>query len=314
MATKSNQFLPYNIDAEKAVLGSALLSSDAFYNVTSSLVPEDFYEGRHQIIFKSMLTLLERKIPVDVLTIATELNDKKELLNIGGSEYLGELSASMISFGNLQFYIDIVLDQSVARNMLKTIREIDKEFLNKEIDNTNDFILKSEELFKNSIARRHISSFIGMDVAAERLRKHFDAQKEFSPNESAIIGLTSGYNYIDNLTQGFQKGELTIIAARPSVGKTALALNFAYNVAAKENVTVAIFSLEMTSDLLTKRLVASQAGVNLRNINLGRFYGQDRSKVAAALNEVGNSKIFIDDSSGIKLLDIIAKTRKLQAA
>lgn len=110
MATKSNQFLPYNIDAEKAVLGSALLSSDAFYNVTSSLVPEDFYEGRHQIIFKSMLTLLERKIPVDVLTIATELNDKKELLNIGGSEYLGELSASMISFGNLQFYIDIVLD------------------------------------------------------------------------------------------------------------------------------------------------------------------------------------------------------------
>lgn len=313
MATKVNQSLPHNIDAEKAVLGSALLISDALFNVTSSLIAEDFYEGKHQIIFKAMLALLERKIPVDVLTIATELESKKELLNIGGSEYLGELTASMISFGNLQFYIDIVLDQSVARNMLTMIREIDREYLNEQIDNTNDFILKSEEKFKKSVARRHISSFIDMNVATDRVKRHFDMQKEYSPTDSAITGLTTGYNYIDNLTQGFQKGELTIIAARPSVGKTALALNFAYNVATKENVPVAIFSLEMTSDLLTKRLVASQAGVNLKNINIGRFFGQDRNKVAAALNEVSNAKIFIDDSSGIRLLDIVAKTRKLQA-
>jgi len=311
----ANQNLPFNTDAEKAILGSAILSKEALYNVVSSLEELDFYVVKHQKVYRSILSLITRKQPVDVLTLATELESKKDLTDIGGAIYLQELTDSMISFGNLQFYIDIVLDLSIMRKMLTTVRTIDTTYLDSNIDNPNDFILKSEQLFKDSIARRRISSFIDMTTATGRIKQMFDEQKELSPDESVITGLTTGYSYIDNLTQGFQKGELTIVAARPSVGKTALALNFAYNVATKENVPVAIFSLEMTTDLLVKRLIASQSGVSLKNVNSGRFYGsQERAKVAAALNEVGHSKIFIDDASGTKILDIIAKTRKLQSA
>lgn len=311
----SNQNLPFNTDAEKAILGSAILSKEALYNIVSSLEESDFYVAKHQKIFNSILSLMSRKQPVDVLTLATELESKKVLTEIGGASYLQELIDSMISFGNLQFYIDIVLDLSVMRKLLKTVRHIDSTYLKENIDNPNDFILKSEQQLKDSIARRRISSFIDMSTATGRIKQMFDTQKELAPDESAITGLTTGYSYIDNLTQGFQKGELTIIAARPSVGKTALALNFAYNVATKENVPVAIFSLEMTTDLLVKRLIASQSGVNLKNVNSGRFYGgQERARVASALNEVGNAKIFIDDASGTKILDVIAKTRKLQSA
>lgn len=311
----SNQNLPFNTDAEKAILGSAILSQNALYNIISSLEELDFYVVKHQKIFRSILSLMDRKQPVDVLTLATELESKKDLADIGGAVYLQELTDSMISFGNLQFYIDIVLDLSIMRKLLKTVRTIDSDYLSKDIENPNDFILKSEQQLKDAIARRRISSFMDMETATVRIKKMFDTQKELPPDENAITGLTTGYSHVDNLTQGFQKGELTIVAARPSVGKTALALNFAYNVATKEDVPVAIFSLEMTTDLLVKRLIASQSGVNLKNVNSGRFYGhQERTKVAAALNEVGNAKIYIDDSSGTKILDIIAKTRKLQSA
>lgn len=311
---KNNGALPYNIDAEKAVLGSALLAQEALYNVVSSLEIDDFYEGKHQIIYKSVISLMNRKTPVDVLTVATELANMKELENIGGANYLKELTESMISFGNLQFYIDIVLDQSVMRRMLLTIRDINREYLEEDIENPNDFILKSEVKFKDSVARRHISSFIDMETAAKRVEAQLNDQKEMSASDTDVIGLNTGYPMLNALTQGFQKGEMTIIAARPSVGKTALALNFAFQVATKENVPVAIFSLEMTSELLVKRLIASASCVNLKNINMGRFYGQDRQKVAQGIKEVANTKIFIDDSPGIRLMDIIAKTRKLQSA
>ncbi len=312
--SKSYQDLPCSIEAEKAVLGSAMMSQEALYNVMSSLQQEDFYSLKHQKIYIAIANLMAKKSAVDAMTVFEELDNLKVAQEVGGVDYLKELLDAVLSFANLQFYIDIIVDQSVLRKMLLTIREIDREYREEKIDDLNDFILSSEGKFKDSIARRHISSFASMEEVTNVIESKLNAQKELPYDQSEVIGLNTGYPGINKLTQGFQKGEMTVIAARPSVGKTALALNFAYHVATKSDVPVAIFSLEMTSESLVRRIIASVSCVSLKDINIGRFKGTDRAKVAAAIKEVSNAKIFIDESSSIKMLDIVAKTRKLQAA
>ena len=303
--------LPHNSDAEKAVLGSALLSKDALYSVLSLLEEQDFYEGRHQIIYRALLNLQKKSIAVDVLTITEELINAKELENIGGVEYLKECSDSMVVISSLEFYINIVKDQSVLRNLLLVIRDIDNRYKTEEIENVDEFIATSEESIKNATEKRRVSTFKSTSEVAKSVEMALNTQQKF--DEENVTGLTTGYDNINNITQGFQKTELTIIAARPSVGKTALALNFAYKAATRKQVPVAIFSLEMASELLVRRLVAAASNVPLQKISTGVLSGQERAKVASAIKEVSAAPIYIDDSPGIKLMDIIAKSRQLQA-
>lgn len=305
--------LPFNLEAEKAVLGAALLQNDALYNVISSLEEDDFYSTKHQKIYAAIKTLLKDRKNVDIVTLSEYLVNSKELDDIGGINYLQEILESPITFANLKFYIDIVNDQSVLRKMITTIRDIDHDFKTSDIKNPNDFILNAEEAFKTSIARRHISTFINMSEAIENVQYQINMNKDLAPDLETLTGITTGYPKLNALTQGFQKGEVTIIAGRPGMGKTAFALNLAYNAATKGNVPVAIFSLEMSSDLLVKRIIASVSSVNLKNINTCRFYGNQRPKVADAMNQIMNLPIYIDESPGIRLMDIVAKTRKLQA-
>ena len=302
--------LPYNLEAEKAVLGSALISEDALYNVVSSLLESDFYDFKHQKVYRAIMQALDNKKKVDVLTVAGELDNMKELENIGGVDYLYELTDSMISLGNLKSYVDIVLDQAILRQMLVTIRGIDKKYREEEIESTNDFILESEVEFKEAIERRNIDRFVTIRESVDVVKRNLDALKE-NPAHSNLTGLDTGYEKLNELTQGFQKGEVYIVAARPNVGKTALALNFAYNVASKERVPVAIFSLEMGSDLLTQRLLGIASNVSLTKIKTGTFDGQERVKIAQGLKDLSELPIYIDETPGIKLMDIIAKTKKL---
>ena len=313
MANKKSNDLPFNLEAEMAVLGAALLQTDALYNVISSLDWDDFYFVKHQKIYRAIKTLLDRKTSVDVLTVSEFLINSKELDEVGGVEYLQELLESNITFANLKFYIDIILDQSVLRKMLTTIRDIDYRYRNEDIKNPNDFILNAETAFKESVAKRHISSFIDMEEAMSKVQYQISQNKDLAPDLETITGVTTGYPKLNAITQGFQKGEVTIVAGRPGMGKTALALNFAYQAATKGNVPVAIFSLEMSSDLLVKRIIASVSSVSLKNINTCRFFGNQRPKVNAAINQIAGLPIYIDESPGIRLMDIIAKTRKLQA-
>ena len=305
--------LPFNLEAEKAVLGAALLQTDALYNVISSLEEDDFYTLKHQRIYAAIKTLLEEKKNVDIVTISEFLLNSKELDDIGGVAYLQEILESPITFANLKFYIDIVRDQAVLRKMITTIRDIDNKFKNEDIKNPNDFILNAEESFKESIGRRRVSTFIDMSEAMEKVQLQINQNKDMAPDIETLTGVTTGYSKLNALTQGFQKGEVTIVAGRPGMGKTALALNLAYNAAFLSNVPVAIFSLEMSSDLLVKRIIASVSKVSLKNINTCRFFGNQRPKVSAAMNEIAGLPIYIDESPGIKLMDIVAKTRKLQA-
>ena len=303
--------LPHNSAAERAVLGSAFLSKDALYRVLAVLEEKDFYEGRHQIIYRVLENLQMKSVVVDVLTVTEELMNIKELENIGGVKYLQECSDSMVALSSLEFYINIVKDQSVLRNLLTTVREIDNAYRTQEIEDVDNFIANSEEKIKAATEKRRISNFQNIEEVAKSVELALQTQQKY--DEEGVTGLTTGYDNINKLTQGFQKTELTIIAARPSVGKTALALNFAYKAATRKQVPVAIFSLEMASELLVRRLVAAASNVPLTKISSGVLSGQERAKVASAIKEVSAAPIFIDDSSGIKLMDIIAKSRQLQA-
>lgn len=303
--------LPHNTDAEKAVLGSAFLSKEALYSVLSSLDESDFYEGKHQILYRVLASLQKKNIAVDVLTVTEELINIKELENVGGVEYLQECSDSMVALSSLEFYINIVRDQSVLRTLLNTIRDIDNEYRTEEIDDVDSFIATSEEKIKMATEKRRVSTFKSASEVAKSVEMAINTQTKY--DDENVTGLTTGYDNLNRLTQGFQKSELTIIAARPSVGKTALALNFAYKAATRKQVPVAIFSLEMSSELLVRRLVAAASNVSLTSINTGVLTGQERAKVASAIKEVSAAPIYIDDSPQIKLMDIIAKSRQLQS-
>ena len=303
--------LPYNQHAEQAVLGSALLTRDALYEVLSSLEEEDFFEGRHQLIYRAIFTLRERGINVDTLTCAEELMNMKELENIGGVEYLQTCCDSMVAYANLQYYIAIVNDQSCLRRLLMTVRNIDKMYQNEEIENVNDFIVKSEEMIKEATEKRRISEFRATKEVAPEVEDMIKNTRELG--EDDVTGLNTGYEKLNQKLQGFQRSNLIIIAARPSVGKTALALNFAYRAATRAKTPVGIFSLEMPSELLVRRLIASESYIPLQVLSTGRLNGEERLKLADAAKRVAGAPIYIDDTPGNKLMDIIAKSRKLQA-
>ena len=304
--------LPFNEEAEKVVLGSAMLKQDYCLDVLNSLDETDFYSGKHQLIYRAISELVFRNVDVDVLTVAEELQNLKELENIGGAKYLADCTNTMVASSTLKHYIQIVQDNSVLRQMLTTMRDIDRQYKEEEIESINDFILNSENRFKDSVSRRHISSFVTTEEIAPIIRENLEKLQD-SETESDVTGISTGYDRINQITQGFKGGEMIIVAARPSVGKTALCLNFAYRIATRSKKAVAIFSLEMSKEQLFNRLVAISSCVSARAINSGRIKtATDRLKVNNGIKELANAKIYIDDTPSIKLNDIIAKSTKLQ--
>ena len=313
MANKQASDLPFNADAEKAVLGSALISKKASFIVLSRLKEEDFYLGKHQIIYHALNNIINNKqMTADTVTMTEELINIKELENIGGVNYLKECSDAMVTLAALEFYINVVLDQSVLRSMLVTIRNIDNRYRSEDIQNINDFIIESENNFRNSISRRNIVDFISTSNMADQIKN--DIIKRHANDEDSITGVTTGFNRLNRITQGFQNGEVTILAARPSVGKTALALNFAFKAATRSKVSVGIFSIEMKKETLFERLVAAESQVSLKKIKTGSMTDEDRVRVSNAINVVAQTNIYIDDTSQIPLPDLMAKARKLQAS
>ena len=309
MAAKQASDLPFNIEAEKAVIGSALISKDAAIVVTSSLVADDFFLAKHQIIFKAMVYLAytEHK-DIDSVTLIDELLNMKELDNIGGVEYLKECSDSMVSMGALEFYIHSVKDNSILRNMLTTIRGIDTKYRTQEITNITSFLNESENSFRDSIKERRISDFVKTESLIEPTKQKLESLQNSDRN---ITGLTSGYARLDKYTLGFQPGNMYVLAARTSVGKTAFAVNVAFRAATQANCAVGIFSLEMSKEQLFNRFIGMNSTVNIRNIELGRLNNDERLKVNAAINQVGAANIYIDETQGISMNELTAKARKL---
>ena len=304
------QDLPHNLQAEQAVLGSALLSKDALFNVFSFLAEEDFYDPRHQLIYRAMYNLNGKHSDVDTLTVTEELINLKVNEQVGGSLYLKTCCDAMVAFSALQFYINIVIDQAVLRRLLIEARDIDAEYRTNQIDNVQDFIDQIEARMKDATSKKRISDFQRADSISMRVAQDINTPKD--QGEDGTIGLSTGYPKLNKFTQGLQKGNMIVIAARPSVGKTAFALNIAYKIA-RTNVPVGIFSLEMSSDSLIKRLIGVESRVNLSNVNIGKFSDFEKVRVASAIKKIAAAPLYIDESSGLKIMDIIAKSRKLQA-
>lgn len=301
---------PHNLEAEKSVLGSLMLDSKAINIIVDILKPEDFYHQKHQLIYQAMFDLYEKKEPIDVLSVSSRLKEKKILDEIGGHSYLAELVNCVPTASNAKHYAEIVQKKSVLRNLIESSDHICQLGYNEEDE--IDEILDEAEKKIFSIARFSIKQrFLKIKHALEEAWERFDRMYK---SKGELRGIPTGFPELDNLLAGFQKSDLIILAARPSVGKTSLALDIARNVACKYNIPVGIFSLEMSSQQLTDRLLAAQAHIDSWKLRTGRLSNDDEfTRIRDALDTLASAPIFIDDEASNNIMQMRAKARRLQA-
>ena len=309
MKEKTIRDLPYNQDAEKVVLGSALLYKDALYKILSALNEDNFYIGKHQLIYRAITSCQTKRIEVDVFTVAEELSLQQQLENIGGANYLKEITDKIVSLTSLDFYINIVKDNSDLRKFLLTIREIDKDYKEEAMDSIESFIKSSQEKVRTCIQSSRTSDFKSLQSYSDEALIKMENQK--TSGDGYTTGITCGFDNINRFTNGFQRGEVTIIGARSSVGKTTLALNMAYYAAQKGKVPVAIFELEMTGVSLAKRMLSMNSNVPLYKIETNSLSKEEKAKVYYAHSEIEALPIYIDEGTNNTLMDIETKTRQL---
>ncbi len=311
----TNNSLPHSDGAEQYCLGACMLSKAALLTVCSSLHEEDFYQSSHQQIFRAIFQLNSTNVAVDILTVGEVLESYHAYESIGGPEYLNECCDIVTSLENLDFNISLVNNYAVLRNVLKAMRDIDYRSSTEDIEDLDIFIAEAEKNIKDVAEKRTSPYFSSVKEVANEVQEELTSLENVEKEDEDVIGVTTGFRRVNQLTQGFKKDEVTIIGARPSVGKTALALNFAFNAATMGHVSVAIFSLEMDKKQLVRRLVASSALVNLTDISIGsRIRSADRPKVYSALARVGSAPIYIDDTPGQRLSEIENKAKKLKAS
>ena len=314
MANESKSLMakipPQNIEAEKSVLGSLMLDSKSIDVIVDILRPDDFYQTKHKIIYEAMVDLYQNKEPIDVLSLSSRLKDKKQLDAAGGSSYLTELVNSVPTSSNAKHYAEIVHKKSVLRDLIESSGHINQLGYNEEQE--IDSLLDEAERKIFSIARMSTKQrFVNMKTSLMDAWERFD---KLHKSKGEMRGVPSGFPELDNLLAGFQKSDLIILAARPSIGKSALALDIARNVACKGGVPVGIFSLEMSTQSLVDRMIASEAHVDSWKLRTGRLSSDDEfARIRDALDRLSTAPIFIDDESSINIMQMRAKARRLQA-
>lgn len=299
---------PQNLEAEQAVLGAIFLEKDTLVTVMEILAPEDFYRGSHQKTYRAMLDVFEAGEPVDLITITAELQGKKLIEEIGGVSYLTDLANSVPTAANVEYYAKIVEEKSVLRRLIRVATEIASTGYSSSED-IGDLIGDAERKILELTQRKSNDDFIPIkDVLMETL----DRIEYLHHQKGGITGIPSGFKDLDKMTSGFQRSDLIIIAARPSVGKTAFALNVAQNVAARAKETVAIFSLEMSASQLVQRMVAAEGNIDGHKLRTGTLEDNDWQKLTMAMSTLSEAPIYIDDSPGITVNDIRVKLRRLK--
>lgn len=303
-----NRIPPNDQEAEQAVLGAMLIDSNATVEVLELLKQDDFYRKDHEIIFSCILELYKSGKPIDILTVKDMLNSRNMLQNVGGIEYLTSLASGVYTVSNVEAYVNIVEGKSVLRKLIQVSNEIiksgydDKEEIEIILDNAESKIFEILQK-KNTKGSLHIK-----DILVDSFTK----LEELYNNKNSITGVPTGFIELDKKTSGLQKGNLIFIAARPGMGKSSLALNIAQNAAIKNNIPVAIFSLEMTKEELTNRILCAEAMVDSSKIKNGTIEEEDWLKLANSLGPISESPIYIDDTSNLSVMDIRARCRKLK--
>ena len=309
--TSRRKSLPYDTNAEKAILGASLSSYELCTSMCESLTMDDFYDENrnHQLIFNAIYKLYRENKPIDIQTVNDELINTNNIDIAGGPEYLFELADNFVGYENARHCIGLVYDQAVLRRYLLKIEEINNRYYNTEIDSISSFISTSQKELEEISNRRTIADFKNAQTVTDALQARLAKLKD-SP-QANNIGVTTGYSYLNKLIHGFQPGQLIILAARPGVGKTAFGLNVCYNAAVKE-YPVAYFSLEMTAEELMTRVVATDAQINQEKIKYGTGNEKERLAIKQACDRIARLPLYIDDTAGIRIIDLVAKTRKLK--
>lgn len=299
---------PQSIEAEQAVLGAIFLEPSALTVASEILIPEDFYRTAHQKIYNTMLKLNDYGQAVDVVTVTEELASVKDLEDVGGVSYLTELAESVPTAANIEYYARIVEEKSLLRRLIRTATTIAQEGYNRE-DEVDALLDEAEKSIMEVAQRKNVSAFHNIkDV----LVRTYDNIEMLHNRKGEVTGIPTGFAELDHMTAGFQRNDLIIVAARPSVGKTAFALNIAQNVATKTDETVAIFSLEMGAEQLVMRMLCAEGNINAQNLRTGALTDEDWRKLTMAMGSLSNSGIYIDDTPGIRIGEIRSKCRRLK--
>jgi len=305
--TLQDRIPPHSIEAEQSVLGSIFLDPETVVNVLEYLETSDFYRKNHQIIFDAILKLNNRNEAIDVVTIANELDTKNQLENAGGMEYLAELAVAVPTSANVEYYAKIVEEKSILRNLIRSATEIVRKGY-EEGDELAVMLDSAEQNILQVSERRNRSGFIRISDVVSASLQNIESLAQQSDD---VTGVPTGYIALDKMTAGLQKEELIILAARPAVGKTAFALNIAQNVATKADQVVAIFSLEMGAESLVNRMLCAEGNIDAGHLRTGQLSEDEWSNLIMAMGTLGQSKIFIDDTPGIRIAEIRAKSRRL---
>ncbi len=299
---------PQNIEAEQAVLGAIFLQPSSLTLASELLIPDDFYRAAHQKIYNAMLELSDKGEPVDLVTVTSELADVNLLEEVGGVSYLSDLANSAPTAANIEYYGKIVEEKSILRRLIRTATTIAQDGYSRE-DEVEVLLSEAEKTIMEVAQRKNAGAFQNIkDVLVQT----YDNIETLHDRKGDVTGIPTGFIELDRMTAGFQRNDLIIVAARPSVGKTAFALNIAQNVATKTDENVAIFSLEMGADQLVMRMLCAEGNIDAQRLRTGSLTAEDWGKLTMAMGSLSDSGIYIDDTPGIRVGDIRAKCRRLK--
>jgi replicative DNA helicase len=300
---------PQDVAAEMAVLGAMLIEREAVSKAFELLDETSFYKTDHQRIFQAMQRLFERSEPIDTLTLSAELQKAGELEAVGGAYYLTELAARVPSAANVTYHARIVLEKSLLRKLISVSTAISAEAY-EGAENVGDLLDRAEQQIF-SLSERRLRR--GFESISPILNKTFETIEGYHQRQGVVTGVATGFSKLDELTSGFQKSDLIIVAGRPSMGKTAFCLNIARNAAVDNGIGVGFFSLEMASYQLAMRLLCSEARVNAHSVRTGKLPKDQWSRLSMSVGKLANAPIYIDDAPAMTVMEIRAKARRLVA-
>jgi len=305
---------PHNLEAEVSVLGSLLLNKDAIIRIADFLRPADFYSPMHGTIYEAILDLYEHREPIDILSLTNKLKDQNNLENAGGESTIASLAAAVPTAGHVEHYAKIVQKKATLRRLISAAANISELGFNEETDVNTVLDEAEQSLF--SVSQQHMNqTFVPMKTVLTEAFQRIDSLHKGDGN---LRGLPTGFPPLDNVLSGLQRSDLVILAARPSVGKTSLALDFARHIAVREKAPVGIFSIEMSKEQLADRLICAEAGVDLWKMRTGHlssegFPDDDFSRINRSMAVLAEAPIYIDDSASNNIMEIRTLARRLQS-
>ncbi len=303
-----NKVPPHNLEAEQAVLGAIMLESDMGSPVFAILQPEDFYRDNHRYLFAAIRDLFEKGEPVDLVSVAESLRQQGRLELIGGIATISEIARSVPSAANVEYYARIVAEKSLLRQLIRTANSLAERGYDPG-EEAMALLAEAEKMILDLSQRQILEGFVSIRAI---LLETFEKIETLYANKGNLTGVPTFFQQLDRLTSGWQPSDLIIIAARPSMGKTALALNMAQNAAVRAKIPIVLFSLEMSKEQLVQRMLCSEAMVDQQRVRTGELLDTDWPKLTRAVGPLSDAPIFIDDTVGITLAELRSKVRRLK--